>query len=311
MPDGAPWPKVSIVTPSYNQGQFLEETIRSVLLQGYPNLQYIVMDGGSTDDSSEIILKYAPWIHYFEIEKDRGQPHAINKGLSRSDGEVFAYLNSDDTYLPGAFEQVVASFVKRKITRNPAYWWCAAAVVAKSSSGDATLWEQRRDVSRVSWLVPTGRLIQPGVFWDRRVVADKAGFDESYHYVFDHKLFTYMIVEGAPPIFLDGEPVATFRLHNDSKTSKEGGIGGAFEDEHSRLVREIEHLFSVKERYLARRTRRKMHIEAALLSADGEQHHALRSALRSIVIRYPESIFSRRVIGAIRQRLVRRFASDT
>ncbi|RMG22533.1 MAG: glycosyltransferase, partial [Methanobacteriota archaeon] len=80
MSDGKPWPKLSIVTPNYNYGQYLEKTIRSVLLQGYPNLEYIIMDGGSTDNSVEIIKKYEPWITYWESKKDRGQAHAINKG---------------------------------------------------------------------------------------------------------------------------------------------------------------------------------------------------------------------------------------
>src|SRR5215469_2917833 len=85
--DGSPWPTISIVTPSYNQGQFIEETIRSVLLQGYPALEYIIIDGGSTDQSVEIIKKYEPWLTYWISESDRGQSHAINKGFKRATGE--------------------------------------------------------------------------------------------------------------------------------------------------------------------------------------------------------------------------------
>jgi len=102
MPDGSPWPKISIVTPSYNQGSFLEETIRSVLLQGYPDLEYIIIDGGSTDNSKEIIKKYEKLLAYWVSEKDNDQSDAINKGFKRATGEIYAWLNSDDTYEPRA-----------------------------------------------------------------------------------------------------------------------------------------------------------------------------------------------------------------
>ena len=100
MPDGRSWPKISIVTPSYNQGEFLEETIRAVLLQNYPNLEYFIMDGGSTDNSVEIIKTYKPWLTYWVSEKDKGQADAINKGFERVTGDILAWLNSDDTYEP-------------------------------------------------------------------------------------------------------------------------------------------------------------------------------------------------------------------
>ena len=103
-------PKISIVTPSFNQGQFIEETIRSVLDQDYPNLEYLVIDGGSTDQTIDIIRKYETQLSYWESEKDRGQVHAINKGLARATGDIFAYINSDDIYLPGTFATVAKYF---------------------------------------------------------------------------------------------------------------------------------------------------------------------------------------------------------
>src|SRR5437870_3630005 len=105
-------PTLAVVTPSYNQGHFLEETILSVLNQGYPNLEYVVVDGGSTDESVEIIRKYEPWLAYWVSERDQGQTHAINKGLARATGEVFAYLNSDDLFVPGALTAIGEAYAR-------------------------------------------------------------------------------------------------------------------------------------------------------------------------------------------------------
>src|SRR5262249_17271802 len=96
----------SVVTPNFNYGRYLEETIRSVLLQGYPNLEYIIIDGGSTDNSLEIITKYEAWLTHWVRERDRGQSHAINKGMRKATGDLRAYLNSDDYYLPNAFRRL-------------------------------------------------------------------------------------------------------------------------------------------------------------------------------------------------------------
>lgn len=110
MPDGRPWPRISIVTPSYNQARFIEETIRSALLQGYPNLEYLILDGGSTDGSVEIIKKYERWLIYWVSEPDKGQSNAINKGWRQATGELVTWLNSDDVYMPAALQSVAQSW---------------------------------------------------------------------------------------------------------------------------------------------------------------------------------------------------------
>src|SRR5439155_25397176 len=103
-------PRITIVTPSFNQGRYLEQTIRSVLDQGYPNLEYIICDGGSTDESVEIIKRYQHRLAYWCSEKDRGQSHAINKGFERATGDVYAYINSDDYFEPGVFECIAQAY---------------------------------------------------------------------------------------------------------------------------------------------------------------------------------------------------------
>ena len=114
MPNGGEWPKISIITPSFNQAIYLEETIRSVLLQGYPNLEFFIIDGGSNDGSVDIIRKYEPWLAGWVSEKDSGQSEAINKGFSRCTGEIFNWLCSDDLLTPGALAVVAAGFAEDK-----------------------------------------------------------------------------------------------------------------------------------------------------------------------------------------------------
>lgn len=109
LSDRQDWPRISVITPSLNQGEFLERTIRSVLLQRYPNLEYIVIDGGSTDGSAAIIERYAPSLAYYISEPDHGYIHAINKGLHRATGEILCWLSSDDFYLPGTLHSVAAT----------------------------------------------------------------------------------------------------------------------------------------------------------------------------------------------------------
>lgn len=180
MPDGSPWPRVSIVTPSYNQGQFIEETIRSVLLQGYPNLEYIIIDGGSTDNSVEIIRKYEPWLAYWVSEKDDGQCDAINKGWQQSTGGIAAWLNSDDAYRPNALAQVARAFGRHVE---------AVAVIGACAITDAELNVTACKLPKgfqAKELVLGGAVPgQPSVFLKTRVIERIGGLDKTLHYVLD------------------------------------------------------------------------------------------------------------------------------
>jgi len=176
MPNDSPWPRVTIVTASYNQAQFIEETIRSVLLQGYPDLEYIIIDGGSTDGSVDIIRKYEPWLTYWVSEPDRGQSHAINKGFERATGEIIAWLNSDDVYLQDALEQAAVAF------ENNETWMVYGDFELLDAKGIKG--EQSRSFQFESFL--EHRFICQPASFQKREVLSKAGFlQEKLYYVMD------------------------------------------------------------------------------------------------------------------------------
>ena len=174
-------PLVSIVTPSFNQAQFLEQTIQSVLGQDYPRLEYIIVDGASTDGSVDIIHRYADRLAWWVSEKDAGQAEAINKGFHRARGEIVAWLNSDDYYLPGAISVAVEAF-----HQNPEVGLVSGNVLAVDDTG------RRLNVIRYDdWGLPDlmcFKIIgQPSVFM-RRSVLEQAGFlDTTYHLLLDHQ----------------------------------------------------------------------------------------------------------------------------
>ena len=210
VPNGSPWPRISIVTPSYNQGQFIEETIRSVLLQGYPNLEYIIIDGGSTDNSVEIIERYEPWLAYWVSEKDKGQSHAINKGFARSTGEIMAWLNSDDYYAPFALSMVATSF---SMTRT---LWVAGKTLRINLGGNLTEGIGKPFEEIENWFV--GDLYsQSSVFW-KKALWEKCGkLDENLNYSFDYDLWLRFAHCQPFALWID-QLLAYTRFHASSKT---------------------------------------------------------------------------------------------
>jgi glycosyltransferase involved in cell wall biosynthesis len=174
------WPRITVVTPSFNQAPFLERTIRSVLSQGYPNLEYFLFDAGSTDGSANIIQRYSSQLAHYEIGPDRGQSDAINKGWKRATGEVLCWLNSDDYYEPGALHLVGQLF------REKPDLILLCGTMAIVDRYEKFLWHKQPPVMRLEQLLPWGRVPgQPSVFLRRQVFESIGGPRLDLHYVMD------------------------------------------------------------------------------------------------------------------------------
>jgi glycosyltransferase involved in cell wall biosynthesis len=206
--------KLTIVTPSFNQGRFLEETMLSVLNQGYEPLEYIVIDGGSTDESVSVIRRYEDKIAYWVSEKDRGQVHAINKGLEKATGDIFAFLNSDDVYLPGAFNAAMTHFEE-----SPESKWVCGDTIMFGEGHDTKLIHSNVPLSAAHCLSWAYRAPQPGHFWKTEIV--RSGFEERWNYDFDHDMYVRLLLAGHKCEYMP-LPMAAYRLHPVSKTIAEG-----------------------------------------------------------------------------------------
>ncbi len=208
------FPKISIVTPSFNQGQYIEQTIDSILSQNYPNLEYLIIDGGSKDDTVEIIKKYQKHLTYWISEPDQGQSDAINKGLALCTGDVFNWLNSDDYYEYNTLQIVGEAF--RDIN---CHVFCGRSRIFK---GDQTLhFSSGTDVysDNLAKTIGWARIDQPETFI-RKSILDKIGMvNQEMHYIMDKELWMRILFQnGLDGIVLTDKVLANFRLHESSKT---------------------------------------------------------------------------------------------
>jgi glycosyltransferase involved in cell wall biosynthesis len=200
------WPKLTIVTPSYNQAQFIEQTVRSVLLQNYPNLEYIVIDGGSTDNTREILEKYSPWLSYWQSEKDNGQSHAINVGFSLATGAYRAWINSDDYYLNGAFLKVIKAFLAYNVSF--VYGYALNYNVYSQQFSPVKVLPVLDYFIRLPWLA------QPSCFW---AAAIHQPIWEQLHCSLDYELWLRMVKGNTRKLLK--EPLSVATTHANAKTS--------------------------------------------------------------------------------------------
>ncbi len=205
-------PLVTIITPSFNQGRFLERTIVSVLEQDYPNLEYIIIDGGSTDNSLDIIKEYSNRLSLWISEKDTGQTDAINKGFTAAKGEIFAWINSDDTYNPGAVEQAVKFLVRTPeigmvygdlnfIDEND-------RVIGSFPAAQTDLQRLRRGYVHIP---------QPATFFRAACWKEVSPLDPSFFFAMDYDLWV-RLARITRFKYVPGKVWANFRLHSDAKT---------------------------------------------------------------------------------------------
>lgn len=208
-------PRITVITPSFNQAAFLEETINSVLDQGYPNLQYGVIDGGSTDGSAEIIERYRDRLDFAVIEPDRGQVDALNKGLRLADGEVVCFINSDDTLIPGCLHTVGRFFAEHRDAR----WLIGDCVMIDADSKQLSVEHSTEVHDLAHALIRDKRfqMPQPSIFWKRSLLDEHGLFREELEYCFDFEMWCRFLVAGVRLHKIDDE-LATYRLHDQSKT---------------------------------------------------------------------------------------------
>lgn len=223
-------PRLTVITPSLNQAKYLERALRSVLDQGYPDLEYIVMDGGSNDGSVEILQRYDDRLSHWVSEPDGGQSWAINRAIERSTGEVVAYMNSDDYYLDGAFDEALPRF------EDPAVRWVAGACEYREEDGTLeTFWIPQHPAGlRGRWIRSPWYVPQASSFWRRDVFDEFGLLREDLDFVFDTEFALRLVLGGLRPLTFD-RPIAVRYLQGEAKSADRA----QFEREYVNVAKQL------------------------------------------------------------------------
>ena len=271
-----PTPLVSIVTPSFNQAVFLEQTLRSVLEQDHPRVEYLVVDGASSDESVDLIKKHADKLSWWVSEKDSGQGEAINKGLARATGEIVAWLNSDDYYLPGAISSVVKIFKE-----NPDILLIYGDMLAVDENGQTTNLLKYQQLS-LQDLLCFQIIGQPAVFFRREAYQAVGGLDTTFHFLLDHHFWIRIAQQGK--ILHVPQTWAAARYHAQAKNRSKAAEFGR---EAFRILAWAKTQPNLAEAVsgVERRARASAHrVDARYLLDAGQSTSALGAWLRALVI---------------------------
>lgn len=288
------WPRITIVTPSYNQERYLEEAIRSVLLQDYPDIEYFVIDGGSTDGSQAIIRRYEKFLAGWQSAPDRGQSHAVNTGFAQASGQIYAFLNSDDRYEPGALRAVAENF-------RLGHSWVVGQVLCLSEGKNIGLVPQCPAESFTEWFL-TCPVSQPGSFWAADLHRAAGPFREDLACVFDYEYWLRLRFDlEVEPAVID-RTLSAYRLHAESKSTR---LGDAFAREAKSVRLPYRHRLSRAQRswlWLVRRHRKaRWHGSRVVPLFRERRYSAAAVQLFKAWITWPLLPFDRGVVLAARQ----------
>ena len=227
LPKDTTYPKLSIITPSFNQGKYLERTILSVLNQGYPNLEYIIMDGGSTDESVEVIKKYDRYLTHWVSEPNNGQVDALNKGFLKATGEWISFQNSDDVYFPGTFQHF-GQAVRQDDNVDLLY----GDLFMITADDDVTELLKTLPYNFTCQLIEGMQIHNQSLFFKKRLLNEFGLFDPTYRFAFDYEFITRFTAQPNIRIQRIGELAGALRVHEEAKSSTIAEVG---RQEHGRV----------------------------------------------------------------------------
>ena len=289
-------PRISVITPSYNQADFLEATLRSVLLQNYPNLEYLVIDGGSDDGSVELIKQYEPWIDYWISEPDEGQTQAINKGVAKATGDWLIYINSDDLFYPGALQAMADAAVLHPQSQWIAGW---TQVFDAEQTYNIKKPDQEGIERPGNWLTYEVHVPQHSSFVHRRLYEELGSYDDRLQFVFDLEFGLRLGHAGYRPVEIP-KIMAGFRIHGESKTYRSQlpflKEQRRLADQYRGSMGELEYLQTVKrlDRMIA---------DAYIYSMGKEGASDAQTLVRSALSNDPSVVMRRPFWGALKKRI--------